>query len=159
MENEKGFYSKDIIKTSKKDDWETPKDLFKNLDSLFNFTLDPCASKENALCNKFYTKEDDGLTKDWSNEVVFMNPPYNHMVKKWIEKAYRESLKGAVIVCLIPSRTETKYWHKYIFPFAETIKFIEGRLRFSNSNKDAPFPSAIIVFGSKDWPKVLESSF
>ena len=131
---------------SLKDDWQTPKELFNKLDSIYHFTLDPCSTHENALCKKHYTKEEDGLQQDWSNEIVFMNPPYGREIPKWIKKAYEESCKGAIVVCLIPARTDTIYWNEYVFPYATSIQFIKGRLHFSESKTPAGFPSAIIVF-------------
>ena len=139
------FCSSDAAFSSKSNDWATPHQTFNELDNEFNFTLDPCASHQNAKCEKYFTKEDDGLSQDWSNEIVFMNPPYGREIGKWVEKAYRESLKGAVVVCLIPARTDTKYWHNFIFPYAE-IRFIKGRLKFGGSKNAAPFPSAIVIY-------------
>ena len=135
---------------SKSNEWTTPMWLFKELDVKFNFTLDPCCTKESALCDKYYTIEDDGLNQDWGGEVVFMNPPYGRSISKWVEKAYKESLKGAIVVCLIPSRTDTSYWHDYIFPYASDIEFLRGRLKFGDGKNPAPFPSAIIVFKKGD---------
>ena len=132
--------------SSKSNEWATPKDLFEKLNKEFNFTLDPCATKENAKCDKYYTIEDDGLIQDWSKDVVFMNPPYGRQIKHWIRKAYEESEKGAKVVCLIPSRTDITYWHDYIFGKASDIRFLKGRLKFGESKNSAPFPSAIIVF-------------
>ena len=132
--------------SSKSNEWTTPIDFYNQLNKEFNFTLDPCCTKDNAKCNKFYTKDDDGLSKDWSNEIVFMNPPYGREIKHWIKKAYDESLKGALVVCLIPARTDTAYWHDYCMK--GTIKFIRGRLKFSKKNS-APFPSAVVIFGNK----------
>ena len=139
------FCSSDAAFSSKSNDWATPHQTFNELDNEFNFTLDPCASHQNAKCDKYYTEEDNGLSQDWSNEIVFMNPPYGREIGKWVEKAYRESLKGAVVVCLIPARTDTKYWHNFIFPYAE-IRFIKGRLKFGGSKNSAPFPSAIVIY-------------
>jgi site-specific DNA-methyltransferase (adenine-specific) len=132
--------------SSKTNEWTTPKDFYEILHKEFNFTLDPCATKTNSKCKKFYTKDDNGLTKDWSNETVFMNPPYGREIKHWIKKAYNESLKGALVVCLIPARTDTIYWHTYCVK--GNIRFIKGRLKFSNKNS-APFPSALVIFGEK----------
>lgn len=120
--------------------------MFDELNDEFNFTLDPCATDENAKCSKYFTIEDDGLSKDWSNDVVFMNPPYGREIKKWIKKAYEESLNGATVVCLIPARTDTTYWHDFIFGKANDIRFLRGRLKFGNSKNSAPFPSAIVVY-------------
>ena len=136
--------------SSKSNEWTTPQHLFDELNQEFNFTLDPCATEENAKCSKHFTIEDDGLSKDWSNDVVFMNPPYGREIKKWIKKAYEESLNGATVVCLIPARTDTTYWHDFIFDKADDIKFLKGRLKFGNSKNSAPFPSAIVVYKYKE---------
>ena len=132
--------------SSETNEWSTPIDLYNSLDEIYNFTLDPCSTKENAKCKNYYTIEDNGLIQDWAKEIVFMNPPYGREIKDWVKKAYEESLKGATVVCLIPSRTDTKYWHDYIFPYAREITFLKGRLKFGNSKNTAPFPSAIVVF-------------
>lgn len=108
--------------SSKSNEWYTPQYLFDELNEKYQFTLDPCASHENAKCDKYFTIEDDGLTKDWSKDIVFMNPPYGRNIKHWIKKAYEESVKGATVVCLIPARTDTTYWHDYIFNNAYNIK-------------------------------------
>ena len=129
--------------SSKSSEWTTPQDYFNVLNKEFNFTLDPCCTKESAKCDKFYTLEDDGLSKDWSSEIVFMNPPYGREIKHWIKKAYEESLKGAIVVCLVPARTDTAYWHEYCTK--GKIRFIKGRLKFSGKDA-APFPSALVVF-------------
>ena len=136
----------DVHYSSKTNEWSTPQVFFDELDKEFNFTLDPCATSENAKCTKYFTVEDDGLKQDWSKDVVFMNPPYGREIKYWVQKAYEESLKGATIVCLIPSRTDTAYWHNYIFGKADDIRFIKGRLKFGDSKNPAPFPSAIIIY-------------
>lgn len=132
--------------SSKSNEWATPQKLFDELNEEFNFTLDPCETDENAKCNKHFTIEDDGLSKDWSKDVVFMNPPYGREIKKWIKKAYEESLNGATVVCLIPARTDTTYWHDFIFDKADDIRFLKGRLKFGNSKNSAPFPSAIVLY-------------
>ena len=131
---------------SESNEWTTPPEFFDKLNSKYKFTLDPCCTKESALCNKYYTIEDDGLVQDWSDDVVFMNPPYGRVIGDWVRKAYKESLKGAIVVCLIPARTDTKYWHKYIFPYAYKIDFIKGRLKFGDGKNYAPFPSAVVIF-------------
>jgi phage N-6-adenine-methyltransferase len=131
--------------SSKYMDWETPQDFFNKLNEEFNFTLDPCATPENTKCNKFYTKEDDGLSKDWQDERVFCNPPYGREIGKWVEKCYYEAHKpNTIVVMLIPARTDTKYFHEYIYHRAE-LRFIKGRLSFSNTGT-APFPSMIVIF-------------
>jgi len=135
--------------SSKSNEWETPKWLFDELNTEFGFTLDPCATKENHKVKHYYTKEDDGLSKDWGKDVVFMNPPYGGNTRKWIDKALNESRKGAVVVCLIVSSTDRSYWHDFIFPFADQIRFIRGRITFGDAKSTAPFASAIIVFGKR----------
>lgn len=141
------FSSKDMT-------WETPIELFNKLNDEFNFTLDVCALKETAKCDKFFSPEIDGLKQDWSNNVCWMNPPYGRQIQLWLEKAYNESLKdGTTVVCLIPSRTDTKYWHNYCMNASE-IRFIKGRLKFGNSKNSAPFPSAIIIFNGNNDLKI-----
>lgn len=134
----------EALYSSKTDEWATPQELYEKLDREFNFTLDPCSTHENAKCANHFTAEDDGLSKDWTGHVVFMNPPYSK-VKDWMRKAYEESKAGVDVVCLVPSRTDTKWWHEYVMKAAE-IHFIMGRLKFGESRNSAPFPSAVIVF-------------
>lgn len=129
--------------SSKSDNWATPQDFFDKLNQEFNFTLDPCASSENAKCKNFYTKEDNGLTKSWDNNVVFCNPPYGRVLKDWVKKA--SEARGGVVVMLIPARTDTRYFHEYIYNKAE-IRFIKGRLKFGDSKNSAPFPSMVVIF-------------
>ena len=138
-----------VLLSSKSNEWETPQDLYDGLNEIYKFTLDPCSTHENHKCDKYYTQEDNGLAQDWSGETVFMNPPYGREIGKWIKKAYEESLKGATVVCLIPARTDTSYWHDYCMK--GEIKFIRGRLKFVNRETPgitapAPFPSAIVIF-------------
>jgi len=134
--------------SSKDDTWSTPLTFYRRLDMEFNFTLDPCASDSNAKCFKYYTEEDNGLIQDWGGETVFVNPPYGRDIKDWLKKAYEESQKpNTTVVCLIPSRTDTKYWHNYVMR-AKEIRFVKGRLKFGDSKNAAPFPSAVIVFHS-----------
>ena len=131
--------------SSETNEWATPQNVFDVLNDEFNFMLDPCATKENAKTEKFFTIEDDGLSQEWT-ETTFMNPPYGREIKKWVKKAYEESLKGTVVVCLIPARTDTSYWHEYIFEKACEIRFVKGRIKFGDSEQGAPFPSAVVVF-------------
>ena len=131
--------------TSNSDEWATPNDLFNNLDEEFLFTLDPCATQENHKCEKWYSITDDGLSLPWGGEHVFCNPPYSQ-IAKWVEKAYREAQTDkTVVVLLIPSRTDTRYFHDYIYGRSE-IRFIKGRLHFNESKGPAPFPSMIVIF-------------
>lgn len=128
-----------------KNDWETPKEIFEELNNEFHFTLDPCADETNHKCDKYYTEEQDGLTKDWNGEIVFCNPPYSRFEQnKWVKKCYEES-RHAVVVMLIPARTDTERFHDYILPYAE-IRFLRGRLKFVGAKDVAPFPSMVVVF-------------
>lgn len=136
--------------SSKSNEWSTPWDFFNDLNDEFNFTLDPCSTVENKKCNKYYTIEENGLNQDWSKDIVFMNPPYGGNTKQWIEKAYNESLKGAIVVCLIVSSTDRSYWHDFIFPYAAQIRWIRGRIKFGDSKSTAPFASAVVIFDAKN---------
>lgn len=124
-------------------EWGTPLKLFEALDREFSFTLDPCSTHENAKCKKHYTEKENGLSQSWDGEIVFMNPPYGREIGYWIRKAVKSY---ATVVCLIPARTDTKYWHEWIFPYADEIRFLSGRVRFQGGKYSAPFPSAIVVF-------------
>ena len=131
--------------SSNSDEWETPQDLFDTLDAEFKFTLDACAGETNHKCERFITKEEDGLRSSWAGERVFCNPPYSE-IDRWVKKAFSESKNdNTIIVMLIPSRTDTKYFHNYIYHRAE-IRFIKGRIKFGNSKWNAPFPSMIVIY-------------
>ena len=138
--------------SSKRDDWETPQWLFDELDSEFHFTLDPCADKENHKCEKYFTKEQDGLAQSWEGETVFCNPPYGKEIKKWVERCYIHSkIENGLAVMLIPARTDTKYFHDFIYKKENVeLRFLKGRLKFGKSKNGAPFPSMIVVFKPKD---------
>lgn len=133
------------LTSSNTPEWATPQKVFNELNAEFSFTLDPCSTHENAKCEKHYTKEDDGLKQNWGGQVVFCNPPYGRELPKWVKKCYEESINGSLVVMLIPARTDTRWFHNYIYGKAE-IRFIKGRLRFGNSNANAPFPSMVVVF-------------
>lgn len=135
-----------VMYSSKTDNWATPQYVFDELDKEFHFDLDPCASKENAKCKKFYTVKDDGLSKNWGGYRVFCNPPYGSVIKNWVKKCYEESRKpDTTVVMLIPARTDTSYFHDYIYHKAE-IRFIRGRLKFGKAENSAPFPSMVVIF-------------
>ena len=123
------------------DMWETPQNFFDELDKEFHFSCDVCAIEENAKCAKFYTPEQDGLKQTWGG-VCWMNPPYGREIGKWVKKA---SESNATVVCLLPARTDTRWFHDYIYGKAE-IRFVRGRLKFGNSKNTAPFPSMVVVF-------------
>ena len=125
-------------------EWATPQPLFDDHNAEFGFTLDVCATPENAKCPKFFTTAEDGLAQDWSNDICWMNPPYRRQIGRWIRKAYESSLNGATVVCLVPARTDTKWWHRYVIH--GEIRFLEGRLKFGDGKNAAPFPSAIVIY-------------
>ena len=134
--------------------WETPQAFFDKLNLEFEFNLDPCASAYTAKCEKYFTEADDGLLQDWSGHTVFCNPPYGRGIKEWIKKAYEESQKdNTKVVLLIPARTDTTYWHKYIMR-AREIRFVKGRLKFGGAKNSAPFPSAVVIFDRPDAPTI-----
>jgi len=121
--------------SSSRDDWGTPQEIFDHLDYWYHFTLDPCASASNHKCKKYYTKENDGLSKSWAKEVVFCNPPYSNK-SEWVTKCLRETLCGATCVCIIPDATDTKLWHEVVMQ-AKLIYFTKGRVKFIDpTNKD-----------------------
>lgn len=132
--------------SSERDNWATPQDFYEKLDAEFHFTLDPCADEQNRKCDKYYTMETDGLLQDWSGETVFANPPYGREIGRWVKKCYDESRKpGTTVVMLVHARTDTRWFHDYIYGKAE-IRFVKGRLKFGGSKNSAPFPSMVVVF-------------
>jgi len=136
-----------VMFSSTTNEWETPQDFFDKLNEEFHFTLDPCATPQNAKCKKFYTIKEDGLKQNWQGETVFCNPPYGRAIKDWVRKCYEESRKpNTTVVMLIPARTDTTYFHEYIYKKAKEIRFVRGRLKFGNSKNGAPFPSMVVVF-------------
>lgn len=133
--------------SSKTDEWETPLDVFRPLNVRFGFTLDVCATPQNTKCKRYFTRKEDGLKQDWGTETCWMNPPYGREIGKWMRKAYETGKRGGVVVCLVPSRTDTAWWHDYAMK--GTITFLRGRLKFGGHKNAAPFPSAIVVFGGE----------
>ena len=137
-----------VLFSSNSDEWETPCSLFSMLDDHFHFTLDPCSTDLNHKCSNYFTLIDNGLSKSWNGHVVFVNPPYSD-ISSWVKKCYYEwKNNNIIIVLLIPARTDTRYFHDYIYHYAD-IYFIKGRLKFSNSKKGAPFPSIVCVYNKR----------
>ena len=132
-------------------EWETPHDLFWLLDECFHFTLDVCATHRNTKCKRYFTIEQDSLKQEWTGRC-WMNPPYGRGITSWVKKAFESSLNGALVVCLLPARMDTLWWHEYCM--RGKITFIKGRLKFNGSKNSAPFPSAIVVFGEADAAKI-----
>lgn len=152
-----------VLFSSKDDEHGTPDVLFNKLCHVVwfgPFTLDPASTEENSKCKKFHTLADDGLSKSWAGENVFVNPPYTkRQVALWVKKAYEEASNNPYtsVTLLLPSRTDTKWFHDYCMK-ATTILFIKGRIKFVGNTNSAPFPSMVVHFrhGSidKGFPKV-----
>lgn len=139
----------DVMFSSQSDMWETPQDLFDKLNDEFHFDLDVCATTGNAKCAAFYSPEQDGLTQPWYGNC-WCNPPYGRQVGKWVKKAYDTAyVNGNLVVMLLPARTDTSWFHNWIYNKAE-IRFLRGRLKFGNSKNSAPFPSMIVIFKPKE---------
>lgn len=132
-------------------EWGTPQHFFDLLDAEFGFTLDVAATSANAKCSRYFTQSDDGLSQDWSGEVCWMNPPYGREISRWMAKAHAEGVSGSTVVCLVPARTDTRWWWDHAI-YGE-VRFIKGRLAFTGGNPtnpeshNAPFPVAVVVFG------------
>lgn len=142
--------NKEIMFSSKSDLWETPQELFDKLDQEFGFTLDVCAIPENAKCQKFYTPEQDGLKMPWKG-IVWCNPPYGRKVGQWVRQAALAAAAGNTVVMLLPARTDTKWFHEYIYRRTNVeVRFLQRRLHFGGAKNAAPFPSMIVVFGGKE---------
>lgn len=142
----------------------TPQPVFDALNAEFGFQLDVCATAENAKCARYFTVKENGLAQKWSG-MCWMNPPYGSELPRWIRKAYDSACEGdATVVCLIPARTDTKWFHN--FCVAGEIRFIPGRLTFVGSENSAPFPSMVVIFHAYldpgglmrtwDWRKRVE---
>ncbi len=131
--------------SSQTDEWATPPATFQKLEAEYGpFDLDPCATPDNAKCARYFTREDDGLSQQWTGRV-FMNPPYGKSAGAWIRKAWEAAQNGAeLVVCLVPSRTGVSWWHE--FAVRGEVTFLPGRLRFGEGVNPAPFDSAVVVF-------------
>ena len=132
--------------SSKSEEWATPQYLFNMLDMEFHFTLDPAATMLNAKTPRYYSKAQNGLLQDWSQERVFCNPPYGRVIKYWVEKM--ATCRAVVCVGLLPARTDTIWFHEYILGIAE-IRLLKGRLKFGDAINSAPFPSMICIWRNK----------
>ena len=130
--------------SSRSDEWPTPPWLFAALHAAFRFTLDPCATHANAQCPQHFTRAEDGLAQDWGAHTVFMNPPYGRAIRLWMHKACASAHAGATVVCLVPARTDTHWWHEYAL--RGEVVFLRGRLKFGGASHSAPFPSALVIF-------------
>lgn len=134
-----------VYNASKSQDWETPWPVFRKYDAEFHFILDVCATAETAKCARYFTPADDGLVQDWGDAVCWMNPPYGNQIGAWMEKAYRSSLAGATVVCLVPARTGTRWWHAWVLEKAE-VRLRKGRITFVGVPHPAGFDSVAVIY-------------
>jgi len=141
-----GKFNRDVMFSSRTDEWETPQHIFDKLDEeLGPFTIDVCATPASAKCAKYFTKAHDGLAQNWAGHTVWMNPPYGREIGKWIKKAYLASKKpNTRVVCLLPARTDTRWFHNWCVK--GKIWFVRGRLKFGGRKTGAPFPSMVVIF-------------
>ena len=131
--------------SSQSGEWPTPQTFFDQLNREFGFTLDPCATAQNAKCAKFFTLTDDGLVQDWARETVFCNPPYGRAISQWAKKCFEAAQRGATVVFLVHARTDTRWFHDWVYGKAE-LRFVKGRLKFGNAITSAPFPSLVAIY-------------
>jgi phage N-6-adenine-methyltransferase len=140
---------------SQSDEWPTPIELFNQLNARYHFQTDVCATTENSKCERFYTKEQDGLKQAWT-DTCWMNPPYGREIGLWVRKAHESARdNNATVVCLLPARTDTRWWHDYCAD-AE-VRFLKGRLKFGGATNSAPFPSAVVVFHPPSGAQIAHS--
>jgi phage N-6-adenine-methyltransferase len=132
--------------SSQTDIWSTPQDLFDSCNAIFGFTVDACALPQNAKCPVYFTPEQDGLKQEWTG-TAWMNPPYGRTIGHWMRKAWESSQHGSTVVCLVPARPDTAWWHDYATK--GDVLFLRGRLKFGNAESSAPFPSALVTFGAR----------
>jgi phage N-6-adenine-methyltransferase len=134
----------ELMFSSKTDMWATPQAFFDKLHAVFRFETDVCALPDNAKCETYYTPDKDGLAQDWKG-TCWMNPPYGREISAWVQKAYRSAKEnGATVVCLLPARVDTRWWHDYCAN--GEVFFVRGRLKFGGAENSAPFPNAVVVF-------------
>ena len=134
--------NKKVMFSHTTDIWSTPQDLYDRYNEKYHFDIDVCALPKNAKCKKYFTPEMDGLSQEWRGRC-WCNPPYGRQIGKWVKKAFESK---AIVVMLLPARTDTKWFHEYCLPYGK-IEFIKGRIKFGNAEHSAPFPSMIVVFG------------
>ena len=134
-----------VMFSSKQRVWSTPQIFFDEQNAIHHFTLDVCAIKSNAKCEKFISPKQDSLIQNWGQNICWMNPPYGRTITpKWVKKAWDSAQLGATVVCLLPSRTDTRWFHDYVIK--GEVTFVKGRLKFGESTDGAPFPSVLVVF-------------
>jgi phage N-6-adenine-methyltransferase len=134
--------------SSATEEWPTPPAFFAKLNRRYRFTLDPCATPDDAKCPLYFTKEQDGLQQDWGTHRAFVNPPYGREIGKWARKCFEASQAGALVVLLVPARTDTRWFHDWVQGKAK-VQFIRGRVRFGGAEASAPFPSMLAVYSPR----------
>jgi len=137
--------------------WTTPRDFFDLVDAEFGFVLDAAALAASALCVEWYGPDHpdperrDALVRDWAvdsgGRPVWLNPPYGRVIKQWVAKAEETMSRGGVVVCLVPARTDTAWWHDHCIN--KQVRYLRGRLKFGNQKNSAPFPSAVVVMDGR----------
>lgn len=132
--------------SSKSVEWSTPQDFYHSLNAEFHFTLDPCATRENAKCATYFTLKQDGLSKDWGRHRVYCNPPYGRGMSEWARKCCEASEAGALVALLVNARTDARWFHDWVYHKANDIRFVKGQLRFGNAVHAAPFPSLVAIY-------------
>jgi len=135
-----------VLYSSRSEEWPTPQTFFDALNREFKFTLDPCATARNAKCGAFFTKKEDGLNRGWGRHRVFCNPPYGRGMSLWARKCFESSRGGALVVLLAHARTDTRWFHDWVYGRADEIRFVRGRLKFGDGRQSAPFPSMVAIF-------------
>lgn len=142
------------MRTDSSEEWATPQGLFDALHDEFRFDLDVAASAANAKCERFFTETDNGLWQPWAPSRCWMNPPYGRATTDWVRKAFRESLAGALVVGLLPARTDTAWFHEWVLEAGAEVRFVRGRVAFDGPSRvvpRAPFPSLIVVWRPPAW--------
>ena len=137
-------HSPKVYHLSQTVEWATPQWFFDDLHAEFDFTRDVAAQPGNAKCACYFTPDDDGLAQPWEG-TCWCNPPYGRTIGRWVAKAHESAQRGATVVCLLPVRTDTKWWQRYIIPDAE-VRFVPRRLTFGGAANPAPFPTAVVIF-------------
>jgi phage N-6-adenine-methyltransferase len=143
------------MRTSLDDTWTTPREFFDELNKEFNFGLDAAALQNSTLVPDNWYGPDhpdpaarDALRIDWNHNSrgrpIWLNPPYGRVIKDWVRKASEVASGGGTVVCLVPARTDTHWWHDYCINAYE-IRYIRGRLKFGGQKNSAPFPSALVI--------------
>jgi phage N-6-adenine-methyltransferase len=145
--------------SSRSEEWPTPQAFFDALDREFHFTLDPCATVENAKCGMFFTKRENGIDQSWGRHRVFCNPPYGRTMSLWAHKCFQASREGAHVVLLAHARTDTRWFHDWVYGKADDIRFLRGRLRFGDGQQSAPFPSLVAIYRPADAGSVWSALY